>query len=225
MSRRAIALRRRWLIASACAWSAMAAAGVHRPWSMAGSVGQQGARPMVDALRQAARPGDLLFRGTRSLEGQVVRWYDGASDFTHVGVVVASAGAALEVVHASPDVHRVTADPLETFLQTEGIHAAGLYRWLGADDRSLTQLQSDALASVGRRFDGAFDSADAAELYCTELVWMLARQRGWVDRPALKTLRTPLGPRHVITVEALLQQLPLQPVWQQGADGVKVFHV
>lgn len=173
-------------------------------------------RATIDAAAIAAQAqvGDLLFRGTRSLEGQVVRWIDGVSDFTHVGVLVQHpADHAWGVVHASSDTRQVSLDTLDTFTSVEGMATAGLFRWRGASPVARHTLQSEALGTVGRPFDGAFDSIDATQLYCTELIWMLARRRGWAGAPVLQSITTPLGGLRVITIDALLRDLPLQPVW------------
>lgn len=159
----------------------------------------------------------MLFRGTRSVEGSVVRWFDGVSDYTHAGVLVRHPSEPVwGVVHASSDTRRVMLDRLDTFTSGEGTASAGLYRWLGASPAGLQTLQADAISTVGRPFDGAFDASENKRLYCTELIWMLAQSVGWAGDPVLKPISTPLGGLHVITIESLLRDLPLQRVWHIG---------
>lgn len=172
------------------------------------------ARSATDLAALAARnvAGNLLFRGTRSLQGRVVRWFDDASDYTHVGVLVpAAAGAHWAVVHATPDGNAVVREPLDSFLNHPGTFLAASFGWS-------RPLDAAALAGVvsgwiGRPFDGDFDSLDNRHLYCTELVWTAAQALGWVGPPELHTLHTPLGRKRVITVSQLLQRLPLTPTW------------
>jgi len=176
-------------------------------------------RATIEAGEIAARAqtGDLIFRGTQSMEGNVVRWFDGKSDFTHVGMLVRSASESnWSVVHATPDTRQVTLERLETFTSTAHLTAAGLYRWQSVDPASIDLLQRDAISTVGRPFDGAYDASDVASLYCTELIWLLAQHRGWVGAPMLKTISTPLGRLRVITIDALLRDLPLTEVWHSG---------
>ena len=204
--------RRTWLAAALAMAGSVTAlqATRHRPEAGRVDVGS------ID-IASRAQVGDVLFRGTRSVEGRVVRWFDSASDYTHVGVLVRHpAEPGWAVVHASSDTRHVTLEPLHDYTSVDGMVAAGLYRWQGVESAALQALQSDALATVGRPFDGAFDSADAAHLYCTELVWLLAQWRGWAGAPVLKAIATPLGGLRVVTIDALLRELPLQPVWRSG---------
>ncbi|WP_291214518.1 YiiX/YebB-like N1pC/P60 family cysteine hydrolase [Hydrogenophaga sp.] len=204
-------VHRRTLLSAAAAVS-LSAVGllVHRS-------GGESATIDTSAIAAQARAGDVLFRGTRSVEGNVVRWFDGVSDYTHAGVLVRHpAEPVWGVVHASSDTRRVTLDRLDTFTSVDGIAAAGLYRWRGASPAAQQTLQADAISTVGRPFDGAFDAAETTRLYCTELIWMLAQSGGWAGEPVLKPISTPLGGLRVITIESLLRDLPLQRVWHSG---------
>ncbi|NIC42818.1 YiiX/YebB-like N1pC/P60 family cysteine hydrolase [Aquabacterium sp. A08] len=157
--------------------------------------------------------GNLLFRGTRSLEGRVVRWFDDASDYTHVGVMVPASSGGWSVVHATPDGQAVVREPLAAFVSHPGSFLAASFGWAPATGRAPQALAELVSGWIGRPFDGDFDSQDPQRLYCTELVWAAAQALGWVGPPALHTLQTPLGPKQVITVSHLLQRLPLVPTW------------
>ncbi len=201
-------IRRRTLL-SAAAVVGLSAVGllVHRS-------GGESATIDTGAIAAHARIGDVLFRGTRSLEGNVVHWFDGVSDYTHAGVLVRHpAEPVWGVVHASSDTRQVTLDRLDVFLSVEGIAAAGLYRWRETNPAAELTLQANAIGTVGRPFDGAFDAGETTRLYCTELIWMLAQSGGWAGEPVLKPISTPLGGLRVITIESLLRDLPLQRVW------------
>lgn len=159
-------------------------------------------------------PGHLIFRGTRSVEGQVVRWFDDASDYTHVGVLVPDpTGRLNDVVHATPDGNAVRQEPLSTFLQHPGTFVAGSFGWQLPNGEAASALANQVQRWLGTPFDGDFNSDDSARLYCTELVWHAAQGLGWVAAPALHTLVTPLGVKQVITISHLLQRLPLRPTW------------
>lgn len=204
-------IRRRTLLSAASVLS-LSAVGllVHR---------SGGEKATIDtaAIASQARIGDVLFRGTRSLEGNVVRWFDGVSDYTHAGVLVRHpAEPVWGVVHANSDTRRVTLDRLDTFTSVEGIAAAGLYRWRGASPAAQQTLHAEAIGTVGRPFDGSFDAGESTRLYCTELIWMLAQSGGLAGDPVLKPISTPLGGLRVITIEALLRELPLQRVWHSS---------
>lgn len=163
-------------------------------------------------------PGDLIFRGTRSLEGSVVRWFDDASDYTHVGVLVSGDGAQTwQVIHATPDSNSVISEPLSLFLGHPGTFAAESFGWRVAPPGSGEAVARQARLCLGRPFDGAFDSEDDTHLYCTELVWKIAQGLGWVGAPELRTLATPLGPKKVITISQLLNRLPIYPTWTARA--------
>lgn len=199
--------------------SALTVAGLSTAGLLSSSHWLSGGKGLFDAAAMVShlQAGDVLFRGTRSLEGNVVRWFDGASDYTHVGVVVRHpVEGAWGVVHASSDTRQVTLERLDEFMTIDGMAAAGLYRWQGADPAVLRVLQADAMATVGRPFDGAFDAVDATRVYCTELIWMLAQRRGWAGAPVLKPITTPLGSLRVITIDALLRDLPLRRAWHSG---------
>lgn len=176
--------------------------------------------PGLDQLTYRNVPGNLIFRGTRSLEGRVVRWFDDASDYTHVGVLVP--GNALErwqVIHATPDSNAVVCEPISLFLASPGTFAAETFGWRVASSDTGEAVARQAQLWIGKPFDGAFDSEDDDSLYCTELIWKVVQTLGWVGAPELRTLATPLGQKRVITISQLLTRLPIFPTWAARADG------
>ena len=201
-------VRRRPLLLAAM--SALATAG-----SLAG-IHRKTPDKRADQFAEAAQPGDVVFRRTHSLEGWAVQWVDGASPYTHVGIVsAASGGGQPMVVHANPgnvpgDPGGVVAHTWAEFANPSSVTALALGSWRLGKHQHQQALGDLARAQVGKPFDAGFDFNEHSALYCTELVWTCAAQLGWVRSPTLRQLSTPFGPIQVLTISDLSRQLPIE---------------
>lgn len=169
------------------------------------------ARSVITLDHHVLSAGRLIFRGTRSTEGQVVRWFDRQNEFTHVGILTDAPNAAdrWEVIHANPDHNHVSREPLTAFLTAPGIFSAAVFGWnLPAFARE-ADLAAQASQWIGIPFDADF-AWDTGAVYCTELVWKAAQALSWVHQPKTSLLRTPWGTREVLLISDLLSQLPIQ---------------
>lgn len=164
----------------------------------------------VDIDIDTLSSGRLIFRGTRSREGQVVRWFDEQSEFTHVGILANQTGSNNQwnVIHATPDHAKVILENLDDFLKTPGIFSACVFKWNLPFPKKESDIAHLATQWIGTPFDGKFDF-DNPSLYCTELVWKAAQSLHWVSEPRLRTLHTPLGTKRVLLISHLLEQLPI----------------
>lgn len=165
--------------------------------------------------------GDLAFRRTTGMLGQVVRASDRAGDFSHVGIVRLTEHGPM-VVHATPDGGQghdgVVVDLLAQYMEEPGTDAVGFYRYRIASTGAMQRLADARAATVSahatrwaveaaaRRvpFDGALDLSDSSAVYCTELVWRAFASAG-VELAAPTTLHphVPLGPRDILLVSSL----------------------
>lgn len=120
--------------------------------------------------------GDLIFRRGRSLVSQIVLSADGASSYSHVGIIKIIGGSAF-VAHTttdeppSEDVARV--EPLDVFLRDDRASAAAVYRLKGSAQHFTARAVEAALSFAEKRipFDDGLDLNTTDKLYCTEMVW------------------------------------------------------
>ena len=116
----------------------------------------------------AFESGDLIFRSTRSVEGETVLLLSGG-DYSHVGIVSVKDDDVfvIHVLPSSPSV--VREETLQKFVSESSIFA--VYR-VQAPYKLRQLAVSSAESWVGKKsFDRAFDLRDDTELYCTELVY------------------------------------------------------
>jgi hypothetical protein len=130
------------------------------------------------------RPGDVVFRRGGGLTSHVVVNADREGQYSHVGIVVDSAGQML-IVHAVPgehdfegDVDRVKANTPQQYFSTE-------YTSIGEVLRPADSVVGRNAAEVAWRvyqrhtlFDHDYDDSDTTRMYCTELVAFAYRQAG-----------------------------------------------
>lgn len=130
------------------------------------------------------RSGDLVFRLGGGLTSRAVTTYDRAGRYSHVGLVVDSAGHPM-IVHAVPDEHdsptdsdRVRLDPPEVFF--DSFHALSGAVCRHADSVAARRATAYAWRAYRRHaaFDHAYDMADSTRLYCCELVINAFREAG-----------------------------------------------
>ena len=136
---------------------------------------QAPARTAPARVPRDLRDGDLVFRRSPDLSTWVIGAQREGSRFTHVGVVVLSAGAAY-VVHAVPpaDGERadrgVRVDTLAAFVAPARATDHGFYRPGGLDATQRQVVRDYVLAQRGKAFDERFLYSDDARMFCTEIV-------------------------------------------------------
>ncbi len=147
------------------------------------------------------RTGDVVLRRGSGLTSRTVMALDEKGEYSHVGIVVDSAGVKM-VVHAVPDEPDYEGDPDRVKMDTPEQFFSSVYAQMGEVCRpkdSLTARKAAAAAlDVYHRhtlFDHAYDDADTLRMYCTELVVhayhragveLVGSKRHHVDIPFLK---------------------------------------
>lgn len=148
------------------------------------------------------RTGDVVFRRGDGMTSRVVLAADPQGNYSHVGIVVDSAGSPM-IVHAVPgepdfegDVDRVKMDKPEIFFSTERASKGEVCR--PADSTTAHKAAETALRLYYKNvlFDDAFDDNDTTKMYCTELIAYAFRlaginltegRRHTVDLPIIST--------------------------------------
>lgn len=120
--------------------------------------------------------GDVVFRRGMSLTSHAVIAADAQGNYSHVGIVVDSAGKKM-IVHAVPgepdfdgDVDRVKMDVPEKFFSSEYASKGEVCR--PTDETMAAKAAQTALRLYNKRvlFDDDFDDSDTTKMYCTELI-------------------------------------------------------
>lgn len=146
------------------------------------------------------RTGDVVFRRGGGFTSQVVLATDTKGEYSHIGIVVDSAGVKM-IVHAVPgepdyegDEDRVKMEAPERFFSTQ-------FTLIGEVCRPRDSVIARRAAEVAMRqyrkrvlFDHEYDDTDSTKMYCTELVAYAFRKAG-------KELVT--GERHTVDLPIL----------------------
>ena len=122
------------------------------------------------------KTGDVVFRRGSGFTSQAVIIAEHGGAYSHVGIVVDSAGVPM-IVHAVPgepdydgDEDRVKMDSPEAFFSKVRAQRGAVYRHA---DSIVAQRAAQEAFKVYRRgvlFDHDYDSSDTTKMYCTELV-------------------------------------------------------
>ena len=163
--------------------------------------------------------GDVVFRRTDGLLGDIVLGSDSASEYTHVGIIQVS-GRGVFVVHATPaedaaHLGGVVVDSFDKFVGDAGVSRVAVYRLRSGDLRVAQQAVAWAIIQAQKRipFDGKFDLSDSTAMYCTELVWRGFRSAGVsLTEPAATQFRIPLIPDTLILVSDIVSSPLLERV-------------
>lgn len=127
--------------------------------------------------------------------------------FSHIGIITGRPDA-WQVVHAIANdytgVGGVTQEPLATFLSGNPNHA---YFRLRFSPEQITSFVQSVTSFLERQvpFDVAFDLSDVSRVYCTELIWVAARQASGLDIAPHKTRRFN---RWLLSVESITSGSP-----------------
>lgn len=160
-------------------------------------------RPLPADVEVKVRAGDLVFRRGTGVEGRVVTTLDRSTRYSHVGIVVDSAGGEWHVVHATPSEEgegpqkRLRYDPVSEFFRTDRASEGGIYRVSCGDSCRVIAVRA-ALGwhAAGVEFDNGFRMDDSTKLYCSELVWA-AYMRAGIDLCEDRRHRIPALPEMV----------------------------
>ena len=144
--------------------------------------------------------GDVVFRRGGGFTSRMVLFADTAGNYSHVGIVVDSAGV-LRVVHAVPDEPDYEGDPDRVKMESPEAFYAGTRADIGCvlrhRDGDVARRAAAAAQDVYRRgtlFDHDYDAADTTRMYCCELV-------AYAYAAAGRPLHT--GERHDISIPGL----------------------
>lgn len=122
------------------------------------------------------KTGDVVFRRGSGFTSQAVIIAEHGGAYSHVGIVVDSAGVPM-IVHAVPgepdydgDEDRVKMDSPEVFFSKVRAQRGAVYRH--ADSIVAKRAAQEAFKAYRRGvlFDHDYDSSDTTKMYCTELV-------------------------------------------------------
>ena len=126
--------------------------------------------------------GDVVLRCGDGVTSRVVRFADGGGAYSHVGIVVDSAGGMM-IVHAVPDEHdfqgdvdRVKMDSPDKFFSSVRTNNGCVLR---AADSVVAAKAASAAYDIYRRgvlFDHGYDISDTTKMYCSELVEFVYRK-------------------------------------------------
>lgn len=128
--------------------------------------------------------GDVVFRRGGGMTSRAVLMADVKGDYSHLGIVVDSAGHKM-IVHAVPgepdfegDEDRVKMDKPERFFSTELADIGEVCR--PKDARIAVRAAGVAMRQYrkGVLFDHDYDDRDSTKMYCTELVAYAFRLAG-----------------------------------------------
>ena len=117
-------------------------------------------------------PGDVVFRRGSGVTSQAVLMAEKNGTYSHVGIVVDSAGMPM-IVHAVPyedKEDRVKMEHPDEFFAPSKAQKGAVYRYL---DNETARRAADAAVRVCQRgvlFDHDYDASDTTKMYCTELV-------------------------------------------------------
>ena len=128
--------------------------------------------------------GDVVFRRGSGLTSRTVIALDEKGVYSHVGIVVDSAGVKM-VVHAVPDEPDFEGDPDRVKMDRPGTFFSSVYAQMGEVCRPTDSVASRKAAAVAKElyrrhtpFDHGYDDNDTTRMYCTELVVYAYRKAG-----------------------------------------------
>lgn len=165
--------------------------------------------PKMDHLRE----GDLVVRYTDSLLSRTAVTFSSEDRrFSHVGILWRNPSGRWFVIHALPrkdGLPEVFAETLEDFLKPAVRH--GYFRWKKSTEEA-QQLAIQAVTMTEQPtlpFDRSFDLERTDAVYCTELIWRIAKEVWGRDIVPEKSL---FRGRAIISMENLIKSPYLEEV-------------
>jgi len=130
------------------------------------------------------KPGDIAFRTGVSIESNAVIAVDTGVIYSHVGIVVDSAGTMM-IVHAVPNEHefkgdfdRVKMDRPELFFRSDRAKSGRISRFENKITAEKAAKEAIKKYYSHTKFDYAYNDKDTTKLYCSELITFCYRKAG-----------------------------------------------
>lgn len=122
------------------------------------------------------QPGDIVLRCGGGITSRAVLFADDGGSYSHVGIVVDSAGVMM-IVHAVPDeqdynedVDRVKMDSPELFFSNIRTSNGRVMRCNNSKNGMRAAEEAYRIYKQGMLFDHDYDDSDTTKMYCCELV-------------------------------------------------------
>ena len=129
-------------------------------------------------------PGDVVFRQGSGLDSRAVLTIDRNSCYSHIGIVVDSAGHPM-IVHAVPgepdypgDVDRIKMDDPATFFLHSRAQVGEVMRPKQQGKAIKAAQTALRLYHQGIPFDHDYNDQDSSAMYCTELIFSVFQSAG-----------------------------------------------
>lgn len=125
---------------------------------------------------QELKAGDIVLRCGSGMTSRAVQMADGGGCYSHVGIVVDSAGT-LMIVHAVPHEHEDPKDEETVKMDTPEIFFSSMRtsngRIMSYSDNTMARAAAQVAMVIYRKaiiFDHDYDINDTTRMYCSELV-------------------------------------------------------
>ena len=125
---------------------------------------------------QELKAGDIVLRCGSGMTSRAVQMADGGGCYSHVGIVVDSAGT-LMIVHAVPHEHEDPKDEETVKMDTPEIFFSSMRtsngRIMSYSDSTMARAAAQVAMGIYRKaiiFDHDYDINDTTRMYCSELV-------------------------------------------------------
>ena len=125
---------------------------------------------------QELKAGDIVLRCGSGMTSRAVQMADGGGCYSHVGIVVDSAGTVM-IVHAVPHEHEDPKDEETVKMDTPEIFFSSMRtsngRIMSYSDSTMARAAAQVAMGIYRKaiiFDHDYDINDTTRMYCSELV-------------------------------------------------------
>lgn len=125
---------------------------------------------------QELKVGDIVLRCGSGMTSRAVQIADGGGCYSHVGIVVDSAGT-LMIVHAVPYEHEDPKDEETVKMETPEVFFSSMRtsngRIMSCNDSTMAREAAQVAMGIYRKgilFDHNYDTSDTTRMYCSELV-------------------------------------------------------
>ncbi len=165
------------------------------------------------------RPGDVVLRRGSGVTSRVVLMADQNGAYSHVGIVVDSAGTPM-IAHAVPDEPDYEGDPDRVKMEAPESFFSSIHADIGCVMRCSDSKKAQEASEVAKRFyhkrtlfDHDYNDADTTKMYCCELV-----------EYAYASVGMPIAPpvRHILNLPGLDIDSVMLPSDFRDSKKVKV---
>lgn len=164
--------------------------------------------------------GDIVLRCGSGVTSRAVLWADNGGSYSHVGIVVDSAGVKM-IVHAVPDEHdgpedvdRVKMERPELFFSSVRTSNGRVMRYPDSLKASKAGMEAYGIYQQGILFDHYYDDLDTTKMYCCELVEFVYQKEGVsIVGPGRHDIHLPvLNYEHVMLPSDFLKSKKLETI-------------